>query len=407
MILDRLRFLIQSTLFFAFLYIANLFALRVILISLLAIAIAKAEFPKINKENFKDLIIFSLGLFALVLNVVTLYLKIFMIVGDVYIDLLSSITWAIIPILLLLIFTNLIELPILVRIFRSFQNKNVKSLLVISLVLMSSLSIIWESDYRTIRDQDELNQYFSDIIDNIEDTVQIYYKDYLLDSVITSVTWINTIKFQHTYLRYTFADIYLMIFESIWYNDNFSLIVVGSGVLVSNYVTETGKSLVKAVSLEYNTTLKSNATAIETLLTTRFHFGTHLYSIGKMYLSLYNSSSLCINETFTANWTITEITLCNDAVFKTTKYDAKFNGTISIEFERTEKNWRSVYLRNNFIPEKTRVINVLTFLAFDPITFLEFYKYELALIGVLLMTFQFLSILTCIEKVRNILSKIP
>jgi len=380
----NLKFCIFSAVFIFLLYMSNLFIFRVILVALLALTIGQSNFFQNIKEQYKEIYTIAIGLTALILAVVTFYTEVSMIYGITGIMLFHpDVTWALIPIFLLLAFTNLVELPLFSYASKLLRKRYMKLTFVILLLLFSFISIAWEANYRTMRDDNEFYSYVRNSIDSLSDHIYHEYNNYSISSAESSVAVVNVIKLVHSVLKYKIANIHLIFLASFWYGRNYTLIVLGAGVLIESYFTSTGFDLIKDVSFDYNIALTSNVTVFKEVPLYSYYYASHLYAFSRIFFTLFNQSSITIAENLTASWSFKNVKLYDDRIVSFPE-NLIANQNLDVVFSVSNGTWKRILWIGSHEPEQLIEVEVPYLMLFDPLTSIEFYKYEIEAIFVVL-----------------------
>ena len=264
---------------------------------------------------------------------------------------------------------------------------------------MSTISVIWQARYRTVGLESDINFAHDVIIESMKEHVEHIYprKGIFLDLFVYGVESQKTFTIKHFLQQYTIADIYTFYALGVWYEENHTLIAVGTGIHVVNYITETGLELLGDIETDIKIQIKYNYTPIEnnSLLCEGFS-GRIMVCNATLFFLLFNTSQpkeIAVNVT--SNLTIKKIKLHQEIEIERVE-KVPITTQLTIICERKAVGW--AYKITPEIPYK---INISQMLLFDPITFLEFYKYEIMLITIFLAASHWSSLPAKIRQIRE------
>ena len=389
--------LIPAIIFMIFLlYLTNFFVLGIILACLLAITIDRIIPINSMDSLVKYVVVFLIGLIALILYVLTIFSRLFMIFGPNALAYLHPFTfWSLITIIILRIFTNIVLFPFLSIISRSISSKNMKKVFLIALIIFAVVSIVWQANYRTIPPDYELSSFHNSIADILKEEVT-EFRDEELNGGFYLIESIRIVSIRNPILLYTIADICLTNVIGLWWFKNHTLVAIGSGLFVLNYYTETGKRLLNYVVAKYNGYSTYNVTPTRSR---EFSFISIIngFEAGNITIELHyfnhtHNEGIALN--YSSSWRIMGFGLKGGVKieFSETK---KISGSGEIEFvfNKNSAGWRRYYDQ-----ERTIIINVFHVVSLDLMTFLEFYKYEIMLAWIIFLVLEYTSILAKIKR---------
>ena len=390
---------ILFTLFVIFtLYVANSFIHSLILLTLIALTLDNILPSNLKESPNRHIYVFFLGLVGCILYIFRLLSIIALAFGFLIVfHLPLFLIWLLGNMILLAIFGNLILFPFVTYMSR-FLGKNIREALLISIIFLSIISIIWQANYRTIAPEYELISFHDSMTSLINDRICRDYRIFALKQFMTVIRPCKMITIKHAILQYTIADIYLSTIVSVWYSDNYTLVSIGTGLFLMNYLTETGKRLVKEIESDVNIDIKMNVTPIKseyTLLECSINFA----RIGEalIYFHLFETpGDIAIKLNFSSTWSIKRVVLSDLKAIKGPMFSSLIrNVTLEIYHHENYVKWVEEIWKPNY--EETtspiKVIGVLHTVFMDPLTFLEFYKYEIMLTIVLAITLPWTKIL--------------
>ena len=374
------------------LFIFNLFYLSVIFCVYLALILDKLlpqdTFPKEHR-----------GILLVIIGSVSFLTYLF-------IDVLDSLrfvgfmpifyfTWLILGAYILKSFANIVLFPMIASLSNQFSKK-VKNLAVATLIILSLLAVFWQIPLRTIPDDDGFYSFGDSLFNLIDEQADILGLD--SSGSFRGVHFsINGFLISGP-VQFPLSSIYTFyIYGGYNFGDKI-LLIVGSGLFLTNYYTETGIKLVESVTFTSEIQNDYNSTPIKYFpLLFRYTKDGVTCGQAKFYSYLFNltpRNSIKVSHSFT--WEVNEIKLNKGPVVNT--MDAlKFSG--KIEFIGMKDGFEL----NLYEVKNVKFINVNYVVIFDPITFIEFYKYEIVLFWILLTVILELSIP---GKIKSLIKKI-
>jgi len=191
------------------LYVVNLFIFTIVLIALLTALSEDIFLPKVS-DNKKYTYITLLGLLTSILWLITSIGPLIAVFGPEFLSYYPEIVeWGFINIVIQRFFINTIILPLLTYTFEIISKKNIKNTLIATLIILSTISVIWQARYRTVGLESDINFAHDVIIESMKEHVEHIYprKGIFLDLFVYGVESQKTFTIKHFLQQYTIADI--------------------------------------------------------------------------------------------------------------------------------------------------------------------------------------------------------
>jgi len=280
---------------------------------------------------------------------------------------------------------NVIILPLLAEGAHFLKNKSIKGVLVLTLVVLSLSTVFIQGYSRTYSLGMDLGHEAEWILDSAYDFFDEYITTRSL--FVSEVEARKVFSLQHAVFQYPIADIYAFHVIGVFYKENYALIAIGTGLFLVNYQTETGVNYVKEMfsSIEWN--INYNVTPIKKQTVIFTSFGGNLLNATVSYFLFNESDMHSISIWWKSNWTINYINLYGDLKVNTLK-----NYLVVQTVNITTLRSHGVFWSYFYEPKKPMSFWLMHFMIFDSLTSLQFYKYELMLIGILLIILNYIGI---------------
>lgn len=384
--MGKIRNVINYLLIFFCVYIASLFILGIVFVSLLAISLNKVT-SEDSSTYYRHLYLILIGAVASVLAFATIIVSRSVIfLSPVSLAIKSASFPRLLYLGIVLVFSNIIMFPILTNWTLSFRNRRIKSLIILILVMLS-ISIIF------IHGSSRTHELETNLIDEAHWIIDAAYDHY--EYITPRSLWMwgvyghKIFSLRHSILQYVIADIYAFFVVGVFSEKNYSVIIVGTGVFLANYITETGVYLVKKIDISIQYDVDYNVSPVKKFVARFISFlGASISRAVAVYL-LFNTSNInSIKISWRTNWIINSVTLCDGLEVGFLKdYPV-------VQMVNMTSQWRHGIYSGSLTSyycnyRRLQIFGLYTLMIFDPLTSLLFYKYELMLASVALIALSY------------------